>query len=68
MYWASVAGIILMITNFPRHYPKQYMLHAVHTVTRFNAGDQSMHADIDRNLASQNLVHRLSREALSDVE
>ncbi len=58
-------GLKAILNYLTGEFATRYKKHSIKTTTRFEAGDKSMHNDLDANAASSNMLNQMARDVIA---
>ena len=61
----NLDGLKALLNYLTGEFAMRYKRYSIKTTTRFEAGDKSMHKDLDANAASSNTLNKMARDALA---
>jgi hypothetical protein len=61
----NLDGLKALLNYLTGEFAMRYKRYSIKTTTRFEAGDKSMHNDLDANAASSNVLNQMARDALA---
>jgi len=60
----NLDGLKAILYYLTGDFAKRYKKHSIKTTTRYEAGDKSMHNDLDANAASSNILNQMARDVI----